>query len=165
MCYSRKDCIDSCMHARVIIFLAKKVKNRFLYLHNVSQTSIWENFANNVLLYFSIFTGGKKKKSNHIILCTWGKWGNQKRCKLLKIPSSPQLIARQSLPLTFGMWGCKIILYLRAREKQTRNSGSAFCGAAACRVLDTVCTEDSCWKHLCPTSSNFTAVRLIKNFF
>lgn len=110
--------------------------------------------------FISQYSQVERKKSNYTILCTWGKWGNQKRCKLLKIPSSSSTYCKAKFTLDIWGVGCKIILYLSAREKQTRNSGSAFCGAAACLILDTGCTEDSCWKHLCSKSSNFTILQL-----
>lgn len=103
----------------------------------------------------------KEKKSNHTILCTWEKWGNQKRWKLLKIPLVPQLTQDRVYPSHLGSGDVKIVLCLRAKEIETRNSSWAFCGAAAGLALDAGCTEDSCWKHLCPRSSSVTTIQWI----
>lgn len=151
MCYSQKDRIDSCLLLRGwLLFLAKKVKNKFLYLHNVSQTSIWENFANNILLYSQV--GRKKKIKSHNIVYMKGTRPSEEMW-IIKDSSGSLNTAEQHLPLTFGVWRCKTVSRLRAKEKPTTERVAERSEGAAARLVPTGVVLKVPAEHLCAPSS------------
>lgn len=124
----------------IVLFLVRTVKNSSfnIFIKCLSDKHM-RKFPSNILLYFSIFTGGsggKNRTRQHFTILTE---------IIITYLLVPQHIARQSQPLVFRVWRWQTDFMPKARKGQNQEKWPSFLGSAESLILCEKCTEVSSW--------------------